>query len=209
MERVITGDGSPTYLHPESGASYRSLKGAATESRHVFLEGSQLLQKPGPWRVLELGFGTGLNFHTTWTAALELKRELHYESLEPALLEEKLWLADPSWKEHAQISLTLHPRRWQDFEPPEARFDALYHDPFGPGVDPECWTPECFLWAARALKPSGVLATFGAATATRQSMQQAGLFVGVLPGAAGKREMTVASRTPEALCAARAWKRSW
>ncbi len=208
-ERVITGDGSVTYIHPENGASYRSLKGAATESRQVFLEGSQLLNKPGPWRVLELGFGSGLNFETTWRAAVDSERELHYESLEPALLEEELWLVDSGWRQAQRIALTIHRLPWQDFRPPPASYDALYHDPFGPGVSPDCWGEDCFRWGLAALKPDGVLATFGAASATRHAMRGAGLLVGILPGAAGKREMTIASRSVEAIAHARPWKQSW
>lgn len=212
---VITGDGSPTYLHPEHGASFRSLKGAVTESRTVFLAGSRLAHRQGTWRVLELGFGSGLNFQVTTQAAREAGVALEYVALEPYPMTPDLWLVDDCWRECAwgrperqgQVTLVLQRASWQDFEPPAGHFDALYHDPFGPAVAPECWTADCFRWAARALARHGVLATYGASSAARRAMRQAQLQVGILPGAPGKREMTVASHRAELIAHARPWKR--
>jgi tRNA 5-methylaminomethyl-2-thiouridine biosynthesis bifunctional protein len=67
---IVTEDDSRTVFLPDRGIHYRSVFGALGESRHVFLGGSGLLQKPTPWRILELGFGTGLNFLTTAEAFL-------------------------------------------------------------------------------------------------------------------------------------------
>jgi tRNA U34 5-methylaminomethyl-2-thiouridine-forming methyltransferase MnmC len=211
---IATADGSLTYLHPVHGASYRSTRGAATESRHVFLEGSGLVRRPSPWRVLELGFGSGMNFQTTQRAAREAGVELFYTALEPEPMDAQLWLVDPEWRSavwgeacsREGITLTLERAGWQRVEPSPAAFEAVYHDPFGPAVAPECWTAECFRWAARALCGQGALATYGASSAARQAMLRAGLRVGVLPGAPGKREMTVAAHRPEALGEARPWR---
>lgn len=211
---VQTEDGSITYLHPEHGASYRSLKGATTESRLVFLDGSRLAQRSGHWRVLELGFGSGLNFQQTAQAASAAGVKLTYVSLEPELIEEELWLVDAPWKEAragqpltvGDVTLTIVPLRWQDYVAEAGGFDALYHDPFGPAVSADCWTTDSFRWAAGALAREGVLATYGASSGARRAMREAGLQVGILPGAPGKREMTVAAHTTEAISHSRLWK---
>lgn len=216
MRPITTEDGSPTYLHPAHGASYRSLKGAATESRYVFFEGSRLAERGQEWRVLELGFGTGMNFQTTAEAAANQGVTLHFHSLEPDPLEPSLWLVDQGWqdlhygreKRFGQTHLTVYKTHWQDHAPPKNWYDAVFHDPFGPSTSPECWTAECFGWALSALKSDGVLATFGAAGATRRAMKEAGFLVGVLPGAPGKREMTVASASADSIDHAKPWKRS-
>lgn len=213
---VTTDDGSPTYLHPTHGASYRSLRGAETESRWVFLEGTRILRQPREWRVLELGFGTGLNFQLTARAAKEHDRPLHYVSLEPDPLPAELWLVDPQWRglefarplRHGQIQLTVQKTRWQDWSPPPESFDALYFDPFGPAVAPDCWSADCFAWAYRALSDNGILATYGASSKGRHAMREAGLLVGVLPGSLGKREMTVAARSAAPIAHAKPWKRA-
>ncbi len=215
-EPVLTDDGSRTYLHPVHGASYRSTRGAATESRWVFLQGSRILERKGSWKVLELGFGTGLNFHLTSEAAAQASVDLTYVALEPDPMSADCWLVDDVWRslkwgvlqQQGPIALTVHRQRWQDRSLESERYDAVYFDPFGPAVAPDCWTTDCFLWAKSALAEDGVLATYGASSAARQAMREAGLVVGILPGAPGKREMTVAGLSPEAISYAKLWKRS-
>lgn len=162
-----------------------------------------------------MGFGTGLNFATTLRAAGKAGCGLEYVSLEPSPIPPEHWLLEPHWKglvlnqamSSGTATLTVVQRRWQDYQPEEGYFHACYHDPFGPGVSPDCWTPDCFRWSFQALTADGVLATFGAAGATRRAMKEAGFFVASLPGAKPKREMTVASKSEESIAHGKPWKR--
>lgn len=215
-EALTTKDGSLTYRNTKLDVTYRSLNGAEFESRYVFLEGTGIDQKPDSWRILELGFGTGLNFAVASKAATQAGVRLEYVSLEPHPMPSELWLVDKSWKSlqfdqattKDKMTLTILNMTWQDSELQENHFDACYHDPFGPGQAPECWSAECFLWSYRALNEQGVLATFGASSAARRAMKEVGFLVGSLPGAPGKREMTVASKSAAAIERARPWKRN-
>lgn len=211
-----TPDGSLTYRDPLTGAHYRSIKGAASESRHVFLEGTRFHEvESGIWRVLELGFGTGMNFATTAQWAQERGIALDYTSLEPNPLPPEKWLIPEAFRlsngggriQSGQITLHVLNQKWQDTSMPEGHFDAYYHDPFAPAVHPDCWRVDCFLWAIHALKFDGILATYGAAGASRRAMRDAGFLIGVLPGAMGKREMTVASQNEARIAHATPWKR--
>lgn len=68
MQPLETSDGSRTLHSDRYAQTYRSLHGALTESRHVFLEGSGVAERLRAGRstaVLEVGFGTGLNFLVT------------------------------------------------------------------------------------------------------------------------------------------------
>ena len=63
MKRIIehTEDGSATLFVPELNEHYHSVKGARTESQHIFINmGLKTSTAPQP-RILEIGFGTGLN----------------------------------------------------------------------------------------------------------------------------------------------------
>lgn len=83
---------------------------------------------------------------------------------------------------------------------PRARaVDVFFHDPFSPEASPECWSPEAFGQLLSWAKPNATLRTYGAATQARAAMAQAGWHVARAPGAMGKREMTLASPSPEAL----------
>lgn len=214
-ERVETPDGSVTYRNTVHGATYRSVHGARTESQYVFLEGSGLLKRAGAWRVLELGFGTGLNFATTMKAAAQRGVRLNYVSLEPAPLPLEHLLLEPEWRDlqpdeplqRGAVTLKVVQKRWQEYEPERDSFHALFHDPFGPAVCPDCWTEDCFRWAHRALSAEGVLTTFGAASATRWAMKKAGFYVAKLPGAKPKREMTICSKTAKSIDYGKPWKR--
>jgi tRNA U34 5-methylaminomethyl-2-thiouridine-forming methyltransferase MnmC len=73
LERRVTADGSVTLFSSRYGQTFHSRHGAAAESWHVFVEGSGVgarLRARLPTRVLEVGFGTGLNFFLTAQAAL-------------------------------------------------------------------------------------------------------------------------------------------
>jgi len=85
-EPVEWRDGQP--FSPRFGDVYHSESGAAAQARHVFLGGCGL---PGAWadapqwRILETGFGLGLNFLTSWQAWRDDPRRpgrLHFVSVE-------------------------------------------------------------------------------------------------------------------------------
>jgi tRNA U34 5-methylaminomethyl-2-thiouridine-forming methyltransferase MnmC len=89
LSTVFTADGSKT-LHSERYAqTFHSDKGAVTESKHVFLESSEVapeLRAGESVSVLEVGFGTGLNFFLTADVALKHGAKLAYTALEQTLL---------------------------------------------------------------------------------------------------------------------------
>ena len=64
--KVITKDGSETLHDARVGESYKSGHAAATESHVVFLKPGVIdhpkLDRCQPFRILELGFGLGMNF---------------------------------------------------------------------------------------------------------------------------------------------------
>ena len=81
-EIEITNDGSATLYVKELDEHYHSVKGALTESEHIFRDCAFLHRSKGErLRVLEIGFGTGLNAVVTAMAA-DAKHPVHYISIE-------------------------------------------------------------------------------------------------------------------------------
>ncbi|MBT6176296.1 MAG: tRNA (5-methylaminomethyl-2-thiouridine)(34)-methyltransferase MnmD [Deltaproteobacteria bacterium] len=229
LEIESTLDGSSTLIDRATGITYRSLFGAYTESTYVFVEGSRVFSKKGPWNILEFGLGGGSNLMSTLkryrenhsTAALHyhaierapvlpaIAQELHkahgfYSDLELLLSALNMALEipkQPLFMKHPSLNITL--TLWLgDFRRaklPRATFDAVYHDPFDPRVNPDGWTDAWFSAARHAMKDDGILTTYSAATPTRRAMAKAGLHVGIQPGVGGKREMTGASPNPKSL----------
>lgn len=84
MKRIIeqTEDGSATLFVPELDEHYHSVKGARTESQHIFIDMGLKASDALYPRILEIGFGTGLNALLTLEAAEQDKRPVHYTGIE-------------------------------------------------------------------------------------------------------------------------------
>ena len=217
---LVTPDGSRTALNTRFGEAYGSRHGAAAQAHHVFLEGTGTHEHPAP-RVLEIGFGVGVNFRATLESAARRGAALDYLAFEfdpaPAgVLREvamggegaaqPLWSALlEAWPDAGASSAGLDV--WQgaarvrvhfqdvlSAELPRGWATALYLDGFSPAVNPEVWTPEFVARLSGTLAPGGVLATYSAAGHVRRSLQAAGLRVERRPGAPGKRECLRAVR---------------
>ena len=167
--------------------------------------------------LVELGFGGATTFRATCEVAKEHGVTLEFYSIDRAPPPAELFsdgddaelIAAALIDGHAQdggVTLTIATSDWRDAMLPNRYFDAVYHDPFVPQVTPECWSSECFRWSLAALKPMGRLVTWGAATASRQAMRDAGYVVARAPGAGRKRESTVAAPQASALAGLELWR---
>lgn len=221
---VSTADGSDTLFSVRYGQTYHSTHGAATEARHVFLEGSGvalLLADERPSRVLEVGFGTGLNFLVTAQCALQHGTKLHYVALERDLLPadtlaalnhgdhlgvENLHRDLVTWRAMlpnvpGRYATSLNEGRDLTFLVGDATatalpsgFDAVYLDAFSPDANPELWTANFLARLFDALRPGGRLATYSAKGSVRRALAAVGFTVAKRPGPPGKRECIVATR---------------
>lgn len=215
MERMveITSDGSRTLYVPALDEHYHSVKGAVTESAHVFIRMGLEHHPSASLKVLEVGFGTGLNAFLTCLSAERLQKHVRYTAVElhplPFAVAEALGYPEKvapgraddfhllhacPWEEDVCISpfFTLHKRK-DDFTScvfPPLSFDIVYFDAFAPEKQPEMWTHEVFGHLFSAMRPGGVLSTYCAKGAVRRMLQQAGFSVERLPGPpGGKREI--------------------
>ena len=209
---VDTEDGSRTVEFPMD-ISYRSRFGAHGESRHVFMEGSQIAKQPSPWHVLEIGIGTGMNLANLLVEAEKTGSQLRYIGIErnplPLALLKQLELPHraplrlfeemekntrEAHLEYSSSELIFLKDNWLNIPAQPEWADVIFFDPFGPAVNPEAWTARSFLLAEAWLKPGGALVTYGAAGHVRRAMREARLTPEKRDGYAKKREMTVATK---------------
>lgn len=223
VEVKQTHDGSNTLFVPELNEHYHSIHGALQEALHVFIKyGLQpVLEKAGaePIRLLEIGFGTGLNAiltlqtfltqnHSVFYDTLEkyplredLIKELHFENfiLNPELLDHFRQLHKAAWNEPVSIlpnfTLTKLEADLETQTFPAATYDLIYFDAFAPEKQPHLWTATIFEKLASSLKTNGVLVSYCAKGSFKRALKAAGLTVEALPGPPGKREMTRATKT--------------
>lgn len=211
---IITDDGSTTIHLPDLDEQYHSKHGAIQEAYHVFVNtglGYLLKQmQPNPLKILEIGFGTGLNAFITLLEADKNKIPISFTGVEaypissleiqklnyPLLLNSTeayfKKLHQSQWEKQISISTYFSIlKRKQFFSEINDKNNChlIYFDAFGARVQPELWTEQIFKKMHTALKKGGVLVTYSAKGSVRRAMQTVGFEVERLPGPPGKREM--------------------
>lgn len=214
----ITGDGSPTLFLPDLQESYHSRHGAMAESKHVFIDNGLIKyqnENPNikPIRVLEVGFGTGLNAFNTLRASKEGSLKVDYHGLEAyppkmSLLNDYLNILDLSdvdrdcWRQlHSKcylghqllsndFSIEVSEIKIEDYNRTSA-FDLIYFDAFAPQRQPNMWTLEVLSKCYSLLKTKGHWVTYCAKGQLKRDLRSLGFEVITLPGAPGKKEMTL------------------
>lgn len=219
MERQIirTADGSTTIYLPEWDENYHSKHGAIQEAKYVFIQNGLSLFAGKSIRILEIGFGTGLNAFITHLESPKLEIVVDYVGVEAYPVSEaevasmnyvnELNVRDQlavfeemhslPWEETHGLtncfSLTKRKQFFDQITDTDA-FDLIYFDAFGYRVQPELWSTAIFQRMFDALKNDGVLVTYAARGEVRRSMIEVGFMVEKLPGPPGKREMMRASK---------------
>jgi tRNA U34 5-methylaminomethyl-2-thiouridine-forming methyltransferase MnmC len=212
---ILTGDGSKTIIDAKTGITYHSRNGAVQESRHVFLESGlkYFLNRTGRdgASILEIGFGTGLNFLLSAEYCLQNKIRLQYTGIEahpfPADLirqsdyyryvSRAIWDSfnlsyGQSFRQEITIASFIQLRIIQQellaFESARS-FDIVYFDAFAAVHQPEMWTIQSLDHISRFLQPGGVFVTYAMNGNLRRNMTALGFRLEKVPGAPGKREM--------------------
>jgi tRNA U34 5-methylaminomethyl-2-thiouridine-forming methyltransferase MnmC len=212
MNKLIkTSDGSHTIYVPGLDEHYHSIHGAVQESSHIFINNGFDVSEANPLRILEIGFGTGLNALLTAMRASKGTRVVQYTSLEKYPLDNSL-LQTLNHHEFAgenggDLFRSIHSAEWNkvilirpnfslrkmemDFtkDVPAGAFDLIYFDAFGPDKQPEMWTHERFLSIASVTDYHGILVTYSAKGEVKRTLKACGFDVQLLPGPPGKRQM--------------------
>lgn len=224
---TVVLDASGTPFAPVFEDCYFSRQDGLAESRYVFLQGNGLPQR---WQgrmqftIAETGFGTGLNFLTTWQAWQQDPHRcgrLHFISIEKHPIPKvQLQGLLSTWQELAgQASALLehyppllagfHRLRLEDGQVTltlcfmdvqvalaelVARVDAWYLDGFAPARNPQMWGLPVLQGIARLSHANTGLATFTAASTVRERLREVGFAVEKFPGFGKKREMLVAKK---------------
>ena len=226
LPRVIeTADGSKTLYCDHFRQTYHSQHGALTESQHIFMQASGFAERilhTSKISVLEVGFGTGLNYLLASKLAETAQTVLHYTALEmrflpyhllsqleygPLLGEElhtealhlhldKLQLerTDIPTFSHKTNRLKIFANVNSLFSSGTPMFDVVFLDAFSPEQNPELWSKGLIDEMYVRMNNHGTLATYSAKGDVRRALAAAGFAVRRLPGPPGKREILVAEK---------------
>jgi len=215
LQIVTTADGSKTIYNTAVGEHYHSKNGALQESQHVFVNAGlicYLTENPVcSLRILEVGFGTGLNFLLSAGYCTAKQVSLDYTGveaypLEPALLGQtgyeqfavpEIWQAllnnylqalrqQVSINEYCTLAIAHY--KLLDYTS-DQRFDVIYFDAFASLYQPEMWNLAAIGHAISLLGAGGIFVTYAITGNLKRMLKGMGLTVEQIPGAAGKREM--------------------
>jgi len=209
----MTADGSATIYLPGMDEQYHSLNGAVTEAEHVYLNNGYMFQQDHDAVVFEVGFGTGLNCFLTAIKSEQLKRSTVYYTVESFPLSgellEQLNYGSLYEGQYESLFKSLHESPWEELIPLSPFFslykiradftkgnwqrfsgcNIIYFDAFGPGKQPEIWTPAIFSAISEITLPGGIIVTYSARGEVRRGLASAGFSMQRLPGPPGKKEM--------------------
>ncbi|MDO3626058.1 tRNA (5-methylaminomethyl-2-thiouridine)(34)-methyltransferase MnmD [Mucilaginibacter sp. BT774] len=214
LKIVTTADGSKTIYNSAVGENYHSRHGALQESKHVFLNSGLKYyvdnNAASSASILEVGFGTGLNFLLSADYCAENQIKLDYTGIEAYPLAEEMisqtgydeYISPATWnsflnyypetlKNAVQINscqLQIAHCQLLDFSS-EGVFDVIYFDAFASIHQPEMWNEEAITHTVQFLKPGGVFVTYAITGNLKRMLKSRGFKVEKAPGAPGKREM--------------------
>ena len=217
IEIITTSDGSHSLRDTERQETYHSIHGAIQESQYVFIGKGLSVITGKHIRILEVGFGTGLNALLTLKYSHEHNLRIDYESwelhpLEPAIIDQLNYgeilnaqvpyrkMHEAAWNEWDQVSSTFHLFKHRgnlvtDSLRPDALFDLIYYDAFAPARQPEMWTIEILRKVTDHLREGGVWVTYCAKGQVKRDLKMLGLAVETLEGPPGKKEMIRATKS--------------
>ncbi len=227
MQRKIinTKDNSKTLLIPEMNETYHSTNGAVAESKHIYInhglkESGHTIEKV---KILEMGFGTGLNAILTLDYSIKHKKHIDYFTIEkyPVTIEEIIELDYPIVLNLPNLKsnyITLHESEFETqhqinsyfsflkyhndlktIDLPCNNFHLIYFDAFAPQHQPDLWTPEILQKMYNCLLPNGFLITYCAQGQFKRNLKAVGFQIISLPGPIGKREITKAIKKQDIL----------
>ena len=248
LEIVKTADGSNTIYNSQVGENYHSKNGALQESKHVFINSgllyfldniaTQLSVKEsthcqptpqvsgdnlaGPINtitILEVGFGTGLNFLLSADACTNRKINLNYTGIEAHPLSKEM-ICKTGYNDY------VSPELWQQFNfnyeklllssiiltpycklqiancellnfHSKIQYDIIYFDAFAVARQPEMWDQASLAHTIKFLKLGGVFVTYAITGNLKRALKILNCKIEKIPGAAGKREMLRAVKLAE------------
>ncbi len=216
LQLVPTADGSMSIYHSEIGENYHSKHGAYQESQHVFVNSGLLHHQhkhnKSELSVLEIGFGTGLNFLLSADAANEHSFSLNYLGIEAFPLEfefidalgyhqyiknKDLFNAFSSnyvqcFQAETEIinnvALKIESTELLNFHT-DQRFDIVYFDAFAKVHQADMWTYDAIAHACKFLKDKGIFVTYSVTGELKRQLRSLGFEIERPQGAPGKREM--------------------
>ena len=215
LELVNTYDGSNSLKNLIINDSYHSKYGAINESKHIFINNGLKRISKKKIRILEIGFGTGLNALLTQLYCDKKEQNIIYHTIDNLPLKKDTYSSlnyCDQLKIDKDIFLKIHNSLWEneielsnffvlkkincDFTKKlfNEKYDLIYFDAFSPSKQPEMWVLNNFKKLYNCLNRNGVLITYSSKGDVKRTIKEVGFNVFSVEGPTGKREITLACK---------------
>lgn len=215
LKIIKTSDGSDTIFNSKLNESYHSLHGSINESNIVYIKNGLEFylnqNRRNNIKILEIGFGTGLNFLLTYIFLEKRKEKIFYHTIEPYPLPneviEKLNYVSKVGEQYSEIFSLSHNLEndkknhiSKNLEFLKSKisledivltdnYDIIFYDAFAPSKQPSMWERKNLEKIYSHMNYDSVLVTYCSSGQFKRDLKSIGFKVDVLPGPKGKKEM--------------------
>ena len=220
LKIIKTSDGSHSIHNDKINETYHSIHGSIAESNHVYINsGFKYILDRGKEKdisVLEIGFGSGLNFLLLKKYIEKKRLSIYYHTIEPFPLPEDIYkklnyvkllgddlrdvyhtihnLDEKEIKIGNDITFRKSIKTLEEVSLENNYYDTIFFDAFAPSKQPEIWSFQNLSKVYNSMKKDAVLVTYCSSSKFKKTLNDVGYKVDVLRGPVGKKEMVRASK---------------
>ena len=215
IKLVKTNDGSNTLIDTSFDESYHSINGAINESKHIFINNGLKIINKNSFKILEIGFGSGLNALLTKIYSEKNRIKIIYHTIDNLPLPKNVYsllnyssqlkinnnqflkIHDSSWEEEVKLSRFFIIKKINfNFNKIcfKEKYDLVYFDAFSPSKQADMWNEANFKKLFNCINNKGLLITYCAKGVVKRTLKKVGFEISPLAGPEGKREITLASK---------------
>ena len=215
LKIIQTSDGSHTIYDESLNETYHSIHGSINESNHVYVNAGlkQFIYESRKKHVniLEVGFGTGLNFLLLYDFLKKRNIKVDYHTIEPNPLNdsvlEKLNFSkiigsvdeifkiihksktDELVEIDKKITFLKSVDTIENIKLKERKYDIIFFDAFAPSKQPDIWSYNNLNKIHSSMGEDSILVTYCSSRKFKKTLHDLGFKVEVLDGPKGKKEM--------------------
>ena len=215
LKIIQTSDGSHTIYDESLNETYHSIHGSINESNHVYVNAGlkQFIYESRKKHVniLEVGFGTGLNFLLLYDFLKKRNIKVDYHTIEPNPLNdsilEKLNFSkiigsvdeifkiihksktDELVEIDKKITFLKSVDTIENIKLKERKYDIIFFDAFAPSKQPDIWSYNNLNKIHSSMGEDSILVTYCSSGKFKKTLHDLGFKVEVLDGPKGKKEM--------------------
>ena len=220
LKIIQTSDGSHTVYDESLNETYHSIHGSINESNHVYVNAGlkQFIYESRKKHVniLEVGFGTGLNFLLLYDFLKKRNIKVYYHTIEPQplndLILQKLNFSkiigsvdkifkiihksksDELVEIDKKITFLKSVDTIENIKLKERKYDIIFFDAFAPSKQPDIWSYNNLNKIHYSMSKNSMLVTYCSSGKFKKTLNDLGFNIEILDGPKGKKEIVRARK---------------